>query len=442
VIAVRAREGDEDVGAPDVSFIHFGRNDDYVPGIVDKLAHSIEVLSQQIAARRMRAEILVVDWNPPADRPPLCDVLQSAISDAHGVPITAITVPRERHADVPASDVSPVSVPIAVNVALRRARGRFCVVRASDVYYCDALMDVLASGDLDPSCVYRCLRRDIEIDFEELRRLPAAEVPAAVAAQGRPVHDYLHLEPPRYPAVADLYTNASGDFLLASRAAFDRIRGFREGLGAASVDHDGLALNCLVALGLRQAIVPEAVVYKLSHGRHTRLRVQSERRDQQSVRKTALYARLTKMMLQRGLEVQPFSDVFDFWIGLLQDQPQRSVGRGYHVYSYYRYLLYCHVLWRRYVHGRPSAPFHGLIQVPASGRLSFYATIFLQCARYIVATRPDELSRAAYYGGVARTVAACLWHRYRPRGYVFNGPRWGLSDVRLAMRRLSIDVKP
>ena len=259
---------------PIVSFIHFCRNDDYAGGIAEKLCHSIAVLTHQLVIRGLEAEILVVDWNPPVDRAPLYRVFAEQAGRFNGIDIRVISVPPRYHYIYPNSQFTPMNIPAAINVALRRARGRFCVARAADVYYSEKLMDFIASSDFSPAVVYRCMRRDIQMDVDLFYRSNVNDAIELVATNSSGEIAHEQLANPVYPLLANLYMNASGDFLFASSQSFRHVRGFSENQGAISLDHDGLLLNCLVASGLKQVILPsDACVYKLTHGSQTWRRV-------------------------------------------------------------------------------------------------------------------------------------------------------------------------
>lgn len=430
---------------PLVSFIHFCRNDDYAADIVIKLAHSIEVLARQIAQRHLAAEIIVVDWNPPADKASLSEILEKSIRHACNVDIIVITVPPRYHDKVHAHEVVPFSVTNAMNVGIRRARGKFCVTRASDVYYSDELMDFLASGKLDASKVYRCLRQDVAIDVTCLQRQQPLDVPAVIRREARIVYTADPLAESPYPPMARLFTNASGDFLLASRAAFATVRGFRESLGAASVDHDGLLLHSFVASGLQELVIPApAMLWKLSHGAHTRERV----REEEDIELNQKLDNFTKRVgdfcqLCNGSISGEYVNYFKFWIGLIRNRPKRYIGVGsYTVPPYILYQYYVHILFKKYISMNELTFPRDVFQYFTFPNKKYAKTFFLfltgETARFIWSIRPQTLSKAGYLAVMAKMALICLWFRYRPRSYVFNGPGWGFGGARLPMRRLRI----
>ena len=163
----------------------------------------------------------------------------------------------------------------AVNVGLRRSRGRFFVYRAADHIYSDGLIRFLSNKSLLEDCIYRCDRYDIDRagfdavpldgssdgDFRDLRRI--------LWNWHRPPD----LEPSyRIPA---LHANGCGDFLLMARSLWMRIAGLRQGRYPIFLDYDSLALHAAYALCRHEAILPrDCRVYKLSHGLKTVARIQ------------------------------------------------------------------------------------------------------------------------------------------------------------------------
>ena len=104
-------------------------------------------LLDQIDRRQLRSEIILVEWNPPKERPPLSEVLfwprRSTFCD-----VRLITVPNQIHRRFEHSDGLGLHQFIAKNVGIRRARGLFVLATNIDILFSDELMDYLAARHL------------------------------------------------------------------------------------------------------------------------------------------------------------------------------------------------------------------------------------------------------------------------------------------------------
>ena len=81
---------------PYVSFVTYGRNDAYTPSYVRRVNRAMACLARQLESAGIDGEIIVADWNPPAGRPHLIDVLDVPSRLRH-VSIRGIVVEPEHH---------------------------------------------------------------------------------------------------------------------------------------------------------------------------------------------------------------------------------------------------------------------------------------------------------------------------------------------------------
>jgi hypothetical protein len=148
---------------PYLSVVVATRNDDHGGDPLKRLQAFINTFDAQCHRTNLDAELVVVEWNPPADRPRLHTLIR--IPTRSTFPIRFIEVPAELHARLPHADVLPLFQMIAKNVGIRRARGRFILSTNIDIIFSDALVDYLAAGHLTTGYRYRVNRHDIESDF-------------------------------------------------------------------------------------------------------------------------------------------------------------------------------------------------------------------------------------------------------------------------------------
>ncbi len=123
----------------------------------------LNALAAQCERHSLRAELILVEWNPPLDRPRLREVLTFPPNEI--LPVRIIDVPAEIHGTLDHADRLPLFQMIAKNVGIRRARGRFVLATNVDVLFSDDLAAALAAERLSENHVYRCDRCDVTSDI-------------------------------------------------------------------------------------------------------------------------------------------------------------------------------------------------------------------------------------------------------------------------------------
>ena len=258
---------------PYISLVIPTRNDGYPSNVLAVQNKSLLILQRQLEAARVESEILVVEYNPDPSRPHLYESIR--VDAGRYVTVKVISVPPEHHRQFPHCEKRVFHQTCAVNVGLRRSRGRFFVYRAADHIYSDGLIRFLSKKSLLEDCIYRCDRYDI--DRAGFDAVPAGgsleEISATCADHVVERHPRLTVEPSyRIPA---LHVNGCGDFLLMARSLWMRIAGLRQGRYPVFLDYDSLAMHAAYALCGCEAVLPQDCrVYKLSHGLKTVDRIQ------------------------------------------------------------------------------------------------------------------------------------------------------------------------
>jgi NAD+ synthase len=90
----------------------------------------VRALLEQTKRENLSAELILIEWNPPSDRPRLREVLSSP-NEEGTCDVRVIEVPPEVHARFRYSDRLPMFQMIAKNVGIRRAKGRFVLPTSS-----------------------------------------------------------------------------------------------------------------------------------------------------------------------------------------------------------------------------------------------------------------------------------------------------------------------
>ena len=246
---------------PYLSVVIVGRNDDYGVNFLDRINTFIRSLDYQVRNYPNLIELVVVEWNPLADRAPLKDVLVKT----NNLDIRIITVPAEVHDKI--GHPSPVLEYYGKNVGIRRAKGQFVLTTNPDILFTNELVDWFNQRLLRVDSFYRTDRHDfhgegiIDVPVEEYISFACAHTfqshiitdkESATITIKSPVE--LNSLPATPADSLGIHTNGAGDFILASKEAFFTVRGVFE-----SVDHlyhlDSLSVIRLVHKQIKQVIV-------------------------------------------------------------------------------------------------------------------------------------------------------------------------------------------
>jgi|SRR5580692_566377 hypothetical protein len=130
-----------------LSIVTSGRNDLHAGDFIDRMNRSFETLPSD-------AEIIMVEWNPPEDRPALASMIRR-----NGVRV--ITVSRELHNQMHGHDLLPFFEYRAKNVGIRRAHGNWILSMNPDIILGQEMLERLGY-DFDHHCCYVAPRHDIE----------------------------------------------------------------------------------------------------------------------------------------------------------------------------------------------------------------------------------------------------------------------------------------
>jgi hypothetical protein len=157
--AGRPDEGPE----PYLSVVATSRNDDHGGSLLARMQVFVDALIGQCKRHSLSAELILVEWNPPPNRPLLTDALRWP--DNFG-PCRAriIEVPSSLHARYSHAGNLPLYQMIAKNVGIRRSQGQFVLATNIDILLNDELVSFIAGGHLRPDRMYRIDRHDVMRD--------------------------------------------------------------------------------------------------------------------------------------------------------------------------------------------------------------------------------------------------------------------------------------
>lgn len=305
----------------DFSIVVTSRNDNHGGDLTTRTQVFIDSLYAQCDRHKVHAELIFVEWNPPADRQPIQKEMSWPNSEYLHTRI--VHVPPEEHLKIDHGDRLPLFQMIGKNVGIRRSVGKFVLATNVDLIFSDGIFERFATMSLDKDTIYIASRFDVSADLPadasieallkhceqnvlrenladglydraankwQWRRPPnyqrKIELVAAIAMNysgaaidfirlgggtdgGRTMsrqHLQRELLYERRMKLAKLHTNACGDFTLASRKIWDRMKGYAE-MPMFSMHLDSLFLITAAHAGIRQHSLPNsAPVYHIEHG--------------------------------------------------------------------------------------------------------------------------------------------------------------------------------
>lgn len=142
-----------------VTFVATSRNDDHGGDLRGRMQQFVDGLNAQCRRHNLPGELIMVEWNPPLDRPPLADALRWP-DDGGLLGVRVVTVPPDVHEALDHAQALPLFQMIAKNVGIRRARGEFVVATNIDILFSDGVMEAMAHH-LRSGHLFRADRHDV-----------------------------------------------------------------------------------------------------------------------------------------------------------------------------------------------------------------------------------------------------------------------------------------
>ena len=248
---------------PYLTVVGWTRNDGYTANYAERTPHAIGLLVRQLEAHRMPSELIVVEWNPPADRPRMSDLVGSL--DTRQTTVRFVEVGEEYHRRLKGWKERGLPTVAALSVGIRRARGIFLTPKALDTFYSNELIARIAEQDLDESCVYRVDRCDVQIDGHAWLGVSDEELFSLL--MNSPMQRHLRQQQSPQWKIRDLHTNGCGDFTLLSTARWHQMRGYPKDTTVLGLDADSVALHAAAAHGAQEVCWPDdCAVYKIVQG--------------------------------------------------------------------------------------------------------------------------------------------------------------------------------
>jgi hypothetical protein len=315
---------------PYLSVVACSRNDDHGGNLLHRMQLFVTGLIEQCRRHQFNAELILVEWNPPGDKPKLIEALSYPVENGR-CDVRIIEVPPEIHGRFKHSDRLPLFQMIAKNVGIRRARAPFVLATNIDILFSDEIMKFLGSKTLSRRRMYRVDRYDVQpnvpadasieqqLEFcrnhiirinrrplttditrdvrlldslakrpwtwRDWRRWPLTNEARAMIywprdhLRARLMKFGVRLEAlqdsifpnslpqfSRFQIPVNLHTNACGDFTLLSAEGWNAVRGYPE-LEIFSMHLDSLLCFAAHHSGAREAVLRDPMrIYHIEHG--------------------------------------------------------------------------------------------------------------------------------------------------------------------------------
>lgn len=254
---------------PYISFVVAGRNDNYGGGFVVRMNIFIKTLAAFCEKYRLDSELVIVEWNPPENNPPLKEALY-APENLQYCEIRIIKVPAVLHKQLPGSDKLPLFEYIGKNTGIRRARGEYILITNPDIIFSESLIRLLSRRNLSPGSFYRIGRYDSKsFETTELSAEKAEEY-----CEGNVIrrHHYWHSDDGKFQPTRFLkdfarylilramhfpfaypFATVAGDFFLMHKDSWHKLHGCPEKENNYFID--GYICYMAVTAGLKQKIL-------------------------------------------------------------------------------------------------------------------------------------------------------------------------------------------
>ena len=245
---------------PYLSIVVTSRNDDYGGNALRRMQVSLSERLEQLERNQIESELILVEWNPPADRPLLKDVLQWPEKLKYCT-TRILLVPPPIHQRYEHWDKTPMNVAVAINCGVRRARGQFILPGNIDLIYSDELMAYIATKDLKRAERYRIDRCDVDKNVVQYDTIQEQ----LDFCRNHIIQTHTQGPTNKRKKLPSLHTNACGDFQLMSRHYWYLLRGYREA-DILSAYGDSLLSFASYAAGVQEVVLKDPLrLYHIDH---------------------------------------------------------------------------------------------------------------------------------------------------------------------------------
>ncbi|PIS02439.1 MAG: hypothetical protein COT85_05440 [Chlamydiae bacterium CG10_big_fil_rev_8_21_14_0_10_42_34] len=146
-----------------LSVVTTARNDNHGENFLFRMQHFVSGFIHQCKRHKLKAELIIVEWNPPPDTLPLSKILDFPEGDGW-CDVRFIEVPNEVHKHLKHSDNLPLFQMLGKNVGIRRALGKYVLATNIDILFSDKIICYIRDS-LKENTLYRADRLDVPCTF-------------------------------------------------------------------------------------------------------------------------------------------------------------------------------------------------------------------------------------------------------------------------------------
>jgi len=146
-----------------LSVVATARHDNHGGNFLYRMQHFVDGFIEQCKRHQLKAELIIVEWNPPEETCPLYQALKFP-TDKGPCAIRFIRVPKEIHMKLDHADKIPLFQMIGKNVGIRRALGTYVLATNIDILFSDSVIQFLRDH-LTPGLLYRTDRLDVPAEL-------------------------------------------------------------------------------------------------------------------------------------------------------------------------------------------------------------------------------------------------------------------------------------
>lgn len=268
-----------------ISIVFTARNDNYGGNLLERINALIRVLVDMTNKYKSPIELIIVEYNPPLGEKMLYEILR--VKDNKYLKVRFIIFPPKLHNLFPNSDRVKLFEYTAKNIGVRRATGDYIISTNQDILFSEQFIKFLTTAQLDKNTFYRTNRTDVNLKLHSTS-LSAKEILRkcerraylsktmsgdkfvkllSIASMTAMFKNIVYLVYMFFYGLFDsrfrkakihshrYHIFAAGDFLMMSKEAWGKIRGYDE--TKEGNDYlDGYILFVAGCFGYKQEIIP------------------------------------------------------------------------------------------------------------------------------------------------------------------------------------------
>jgi len=207
-----------------ISIVQYTRNDDHGGNLLKRMKYSFYTNLYLLEKFKIESELIIVDYNTPVNRKKIYELLPVKKKLKY-IKIRHIIVPPEIHFKFKDHNKIPINNMLARNIGIRRAMGDYILSTGIDIIFSEKLIANFKL--LKPKRLYRAIRYDVNKCILNIKFNPE-KILNECNKLIIDVHFNTNLGNFENTSIPSLHTNNCGDFQLAHKDIWFKLRGYPE----------------------------------------------------------------------------------------------------------------------------------------------------------------------------------------------------------------------